>query len=70
MSDAEIEVETASYNILPKEVTNEIGTVKLLYGPLSLSELHLFRLSLTPRLEPLARNEEPLHELLADRLFS
>lgn len=34
MSDAEIEVETVSYNILPKEVTNEIGTVKLLYGPL------------------------------------
>ena len=31
MSDAEIEVETVSYKVLPKEVVAEIGTVKLLY---------------------------------------
>ncbi len=32
MSDVEVEVETVSYKVLPKEVVAEIGSVKLLYG--------------------------------------
>ena len=32
MSEVEVEVAPISYKVLPKEVTDEIGSVKLLYG--------------------------------------
>ena len=68
MSDAEIEVETVSYNILPKEVTNEIGTVKLLYGLLPFRTASLSSLLVAVTGTP-GRLGELLDELLADRVF-
>jgi len=46
MSDGEVEVETSSYQVLPKEVTAEIGQVKL-FNKWSYEDVEIRDISLT-----------------------
>lgn len=46
MSDGEVEVETQTFQVLPKEVTEEIGSVKL-FNKWSYEDVEIRDISLT-----------------------
>lgn len=46
MSDGEVEVETSTYQVLPKEVTQEIGQIKL-FNRWSYEDVEIRDISLT-----------------------